>query len=385
MDPHKKIRVLVYGDNGGSGGYVRYCKGLFGSGATPQDLEVIFVCSTPFYERLKPLDAGIKVIHHPWLASSARIYRYLWHVFVYPAIALRNSPDVEFYPSGQLRILFRRATSVTACHNLLLFDPVELDQIEEKQKRQGYELIRDRQAQAFQKAAGVIFSSDYSKKFISKTVPAIQSSCVVPLGVEKDFFVDRFAASNGPALKLLYVSPAFPYKHHQEVVQAIKILRDEMHHNVCLRLVGGGVPEALQKLKTMIAREEASEFVELVGFVSNNELIEEYRNTDVFVFASSCEAFGITLLEAMAAGLPIACSELVGLPDILKDAGEYFEPRDPRSIANALNKLILNKENREKFGEKARQYAAEFTWQRSAEMTYAFIRQVYEQKKLSSR
>lgn len=55
------MRLIVYGDIGGSGGYVRYCKGLLGSKSIPKDIEVWFISSMPFYERLAPLDPEIKV------------------------------------------------------------------------------------------------------------------------------------------------------------------------------------------------------------------------------------------------------------------------------------------------------------------------------------
>lgn len=379
MSNTKKLRVLVYGDIGGSGGYIRYCKGLFGSGATPKDHEITLVCSTSFYEQLMPLDAGIKVVHHSWPASPSRLHRYLWHLILFPKIICEYSPDVEFYPSGQLRLLFRRAKTVTACHNLLLFDPVELAHIDEKQRRQ-YEFYRDRQSKSFQGASGVIFSSQYSKDIVTKALPSIRSSCVVPLGVEQEFSTgNESSKTGGSSVNLLYVSPLFPYKHHQEVILAVKMLRKEIGQDLRLRLVGGGSLDAERKLNAFVIREEASGFIDRVGFVSNNELIEEYRKANIFIFASSCEAFGITLLEAMAASLPIACSERVGLPDILMDAGEYFNPDDSCSIADALRRLISDNEHRRKLGEKAFRYSQEYTWERSAQQTFEFIRQIAEQ------
>jgi glycosyltransferase involved in cell wall biosynthesis len=379
MTNQKKLKVLVYGDIGGSGGYVSYCKGLFGSGVTPKDLEIIFVCSTSFYEQIKPLDDGIKVVHHSWLSSPSRFYRYLWHLVIYPNIVRANSPDVEFYPSGQLRILFRRACTVTSSLNLLLFDPLELARMGmgDKQKQKNLEIYRDHQSRSFHQASGVIFCSEYSRNVISRLIPSIRSSCVVPLGVEPDFCIGpKTSLANSLQTNLLYVSPLLPYKHHQEVIQAIKTLRKELNKDLQLRLVGNGSAEANEKLETYISSEGASTYVNLIGFVDDNSLVELYRKADMFIFASSCEAFPIILVEAMRAHLPIACSELVGLPDILKDAGEYFDPRDPHSIANALRKLILNKESRKYLGEKAYDYSLKFTWERSAQQTFSFIRQI---------
>ena len=92
------MKLLVYGDIGGSGGYVRYCKGLFASKVIPNDIKIWFVCSLPLYEKLKPLDPEVTVITHPWILSEHRIYRYLWHLWVYPRLVKRIKPDIEFYP-----------------------------------------------------------------------------------------------------------------------------------------------------------------------------------------------------------------------------------------------------------------------------------------------
>lgn len=381
MNNPKKLRVLVYGDIGGSGGYIRYCKGLFGSGVSPKNVEVIFVCSTSFYEKLKPLDDGIIVKHHNWPSSPSRLKRYLWHLIIYPKIIKEYSPDVEFYPSGQLRLFFRLAPTVAACHNLLLFDLLEMTRMGNKKTQRIYWNYRDHQMRSFRKASGVIFSSKYSQNMVIKSIPSIRSSCVVPLGVEPNFCKGlKKSNRNDDQLILLYVSPLWPYKHHQEVIQAIKTLRRDLQIDLQLRLIGSGSLQATNKIKVLIESEDSSKFINLQGFVDDNTLMKEYMNADIFIFASSCEAFGITLVEAMRAHLPIACSDRTGLPDILKDAGEYFNPEDSNSIAIALSKLITDEVHRSELGEKAYQYSTDYTWKTCAERTFSFLKQIAENK-----
>jgi glycosyltransferase involved in cell wall biosynthesis len=106
------------------------------------------------------------------------------------------------------------------------------------------------------------------------------------------------------------------------------------------------------------------------------ELLSEYQKTDIFVFASSSETFGITVLEAMGARLPIACSDRTGLPEILKDAGVYFNPEEPSSIAEAIRQLIESVELRKMLGERAYQYALNYRWDRCSSETINFIKEV---------
>ena len=76
--------------------------------------------------------------------------------------------------------------------------------------------------------------------------------------------------------------------------------------------------------------------------LSHKETLKWYHQVDLFAFASSCETFGISLLEAMASGLPIASSNRGPMVEILKDAGIYFNPENPTSIANSLKMLLLD-------------------------------------------
>lgn len=377
MTTADRLRILVYGDIGGSGGYSRYCKGLFGSNDTPKDIDVLFVCSQSFFEQIKPLDEEIKVIASSWMESTNRMKRYLWHLILYPQIVRNYSPQIEFYPSGQLRVYFRKATTVAACHNLLLFDDLELSRMGDLRLRKVYNVYKNNQKRSFKNASGVIFSSEYSQNLVIEKIPSISTSTVVPLGVEEissDKSVRNFDISK--RINLLYVSPLWPYKHHKEVIQAVRGLREQKLYDLHLLLIGSGIPSEIRVLHEIIKKENASNYVTHIKYVDEDELLKAYEEADVFIFASSCEAFGITLVEAMRAKLPIACSNLVGLPSILKDAGEYFNPSDPISISIAIDSLLKDKNLREKLGEKAYQYSLFYTWKRCSNLTYSFLRKI---------
>ncbi len=79
------------------------------------------------------------------------------------------------------------------------------------------------------------------------------------------------------------------------------------------------------------------------------------------------------LLEGMAAGLPIACSDRGPMPEVLGDAGVYFNPEDPASIAKAIRHLIESPELREQKAQAAFQRAQQYSWARCAEETFGFL------------
>jgi len=373
------VRLLIYGDIGGSGGFVRHCKGLLGTGAIPSDMDIYFVCSTQFYEKLGRLDDGVRVITHHWPASRTRLKRYLWHLWAYPRLVRRLRPDVEFFPSGQLRVYLRKSVAVTMCRNLLPFDRAELEHYRGTPEYELFLRYRRNHAASFRRSAGVIFVSRHSREVVTSQVSGIRMSTVVPHGLDEAFRIQESRSYDiGSVVTVLYVSYLYHYKHGPELVRAVGLTRNQTGLNVRLRLVGGVSTSAAGPLERAIRQENAGGHVELIGPLDTKALLPEYRNADIFVFASSCECFPNTLLEAMGARLPIASSDRVGLPDILRDAGVYFDPESPESIAGTLTSLATNEEKRRICGQKAYERSIDFTWKRCAEETFAFLRRVWE-------
>ena len=373
------MKVLVYGEAGGSGGYVRYCRGLFGSGATPLDWDVCFCCSTHLREALGPLDANVRIIADPSIASRWKFWRCAWHLVKYPLLAARFNADLEFYPAGYIRPPYRRVATVATCHNLLLFDMEELRQHGTEAEQRVALRTRKRQSKTFSRASGVIFLNPISGDQVMKAVPGIKERTIISHGLDQIFRRDDQRAYNlEKIITVLYVSSVFSYKHHPEVVQAIMDLRHRTGLDIRLRLIGRSGIGAGATLDKTIRKLDAEHVVTLVDEMDTPLLVDEYRQADLFCFASSCETFGITLVEAMAARLPIACSNRSDLPHILRDAGIYFDPTDPSSIAGALETLISDEDIRRTLGERASTYSQDYTWRGCAEATVAFLQRVYK-------
>ena len=112
-----------------------------------------------------------------------------------------------------------------------------------------------------------------------------------------------------------------------------------------------------------------------------NELYKVYHQADAFVFASSCETFGQILLEAMASGLPIACSNRSAMPEVLGNAGIYFDPESPDQIADALTMLLKDHDLRAMLAQEAYDRAREYSWERCAKETFSFLAEVIKTNK----
>ena len=248
--------------------------------------------------------------------------------------------------------------------------------------------ILEVQKRAFRFADATIFLTQHAATRIQKYCGAIADFTVIPHGVG-EVFKQTTATSVWPErkdrpIRCLYVSPVLEYKHQWVVVKAIKRLRDE-GHNITLTLLGGGGKRAKQKLFRQIALSDpAHEFVEVLEFLPHEEIPGRIADADIFVFASGCETFGISLLEAMAVGVPIACSNQSSLPETLQDGGEYFTPTDEVSIANALKTLISDPAKRQHVAARARMLSESYSWSRCASQTWRFIVQTYQRALRSS-
>jgi glycosyltransferase involved in cell wall biosynthesis len=188
---------------------------------------------------------------------------------------------------------------------------------------------------------------------------------VAPLGVTLDAVApaldvrERLGLGDGPVL--LSVSAKRPHKNLMRLLEAVALLDEQP----VVVLPGYPTPHEAE----LRARAEALGVRAVFpAWVSPEDLEGLYAVADAFVFPSLAEGFGLPVLEAMARGVPVACSDRSSLPEVAGDAALLFDPEDPRAIADALRRLPAEAERLRAAGQ-AR--AATFTWERCAEETVA--------------
>lgn len=184
---------------------------------------------------------------------------------------------------------------------------------------------------------------------------------VISHGVEEAFFaLDR----QNIEPYLLCVSTLHPHKNLDRLIRAFAC------HKRDVRLVLAGMRGFhTASLDKLIAELGVGESVQLTGWIPREELHRLYERACAFVFPSTFEGFGMPVLEAMAAAIPVACSDIPPLREVADEAVLYFDPLDEAAIAAALDRIVSDEPLRHSLAQAGPERARQFTWKRAAERT----------------
>ena len=176
-----------------------------------------------------------------------------------------------------------------------------------------------------------------------------------------------------PERFMLFVGQIYPAKNFGGILRALSGLRGRLPH----KLVVAGEPrsdyeEELGLMDQLGLRDD----VVFTGWLPQEELPVLYSLADVFVFPSLYEGFGIPLLEAMACGCPIVTADVGSPPEVTDGAAVLVDPRDPRGIAEAIERVAQDPGLRRDLVERGLARVRGFTWERCARETLAVLETV---------
>ncbi len=346
-----------------------------------------------------PSEFGIKAVHvwadrqlldqlpdQPWLVkhdanprSSNLIGQLIWQATRLSEELKTHGCQILFSTDASTLCTFK--PMVVLSQDLLSYEPGIIQCFGYGFRRLRLIAILIAQNLAFRRADACIFLTRYSAELIQRSCGRLRSFRCIPHGVD-DVYRDStpiaaWPTTDGDSIKCIYVSNAEMYKLQWKVVEAVSLLR-ESGYNISLLLVGGGSGPAQRRLrKSMLKFDPKEEYVHQTQFLSQFALISHLEQSNIFIFASQCEAFGITMLEGMALGLPIACSNRSSLPEILQDGGIYFDPMDSKSIVDAIQILISSPSVRQSLACRAKELSRQYTWGRCANDTWSYIVDTY--------
>lgn len=337
-------------------------------------------------------DTLAKLPDHPSLIKKTPFWvnlpfglRIVWQVCFSSYYVKKYGCNILFSPGGVLP-LFLGVPYVAMSQNMLLFEPEQALLFGRlSPMRLKFYVLRLIQTVSFTKAQGLIFLTHYAKQAISHQLVKLSAPTrVIPHGIDTRFFAHvpnkkKEGWTESAPLRLLYVSPVFPYKHQIEVLQAVARLRMQGKH-ISISFVGG-VSGGYGKKFLKALRVLNDSAIRFFGHVPQSLIHDLYHTHDAFVFASSCENLPNIILEAMAAGLPIISSCKGPMPEVISDYGIYFNPYSDESIANAIDRVYLNYEISQIMAASAQEVARRFSWDKTAKETCEFISLIFRKHK----
>lgn len=202
-----------------------------------------------------------------------------------------------------------------------------------------------------------IVASSYSEAALK--FDGINTSCIfkIPYGVDENKFLLPKREYNGKKLNVLFVGEVNQRKGIKQVLEAAKTLNDS---NICFDIIGLGREYCSDLYKPYEG------YVNFLGRVPFDVLLDKLSSSHIFVFPTMGEGFGLVILEAMAAGLPVVTTRNCGGPDIINEGNNGFiiNVGDSKSLAQKIMWFKNHPEECKNMSFNAIATAREYTWQR---------------------
>lgn len=173
---------------------------------------------------------------------------------------------------------------------------------------------------------------------------------------------------------IYYPAAGWPHKNHKALFAALRLMIKDYGFDG--KLVLTGIAGQIQDgIAAEIERLDLGNVVKILGYLPYSELPYLYSLARLMVFPSLFEGFGIPLVEAMACGCPVVCSNATSLPEVAGEAGIYFNPDSPEEIAEKVWGAWASDEKLVEMRDKGLERVKEFNWERTAYQTIEVYRE----------
>ncbi len=320
----------------------------------------------------------IELSESPTQAASAEGRRSVSDMLRMGRGVSRETLDIFFYPSVYTYFpVFNRAKKMVAIHDVIAEKYPEL--IFSNRKNRFFWNMKTRLA--VWQADRILTVSEFSKQGIAGHfgLPPEQID-VVSEGSADAFrplddrqYLGEHLARFGLAADsrfILYVGGIAPHKNIAVLVDAFLRLQETGGHtDTRLVLVGDYSDDVFlidEKMKRLKDNPALRDKVVFAGYVEDEDLNTLYNAATVFVLPSFCEGFGLPALEAMSCGTVVIGSNTTSIPEVVGDAGLFFDPHDDRELADCLRRVLDDDSLRHELEGRSLRRAATFSWERSA-------------------
>lgn len=348
----------------------------------PTKLGITKIHLWAFKEILDKLPKRNWLIIHTSSYINGNIFKQIfWQRFILPRVGKKLNCSIFLNTDASTFLPF--SPSVTMSRDALSFEHQEMQRYFPTLKYLRLLIIKYVQIISLKYSQGTIFLTKYHKKLLENYTGKLTNSKIIPHGVNRKFIdIGKEKLLKNKKVKILYVSNIALYKHQWNVVYALSSISKKTCIEIDLILAGASDNGKAQRLLDN-AISKKSEFLKviLLGHLNEVQMINNIKKSNMFVFASSCETISNTLIQGMASGLPIACSNRGPLPEVLGKDCIFFDPENIVSIEKAIMRLIDDKTLRLDLAKKLKYRSKKFNWETSAKSTYVHLIDTYKEFK----
>jgi glycosyltransferase involved in cell wall biosynthesis len=359
--------IVINGLSARMGGGQTYLYNLLTNMPNTIELKIILLVSVEFNlprtnnVEIRKIDNGVK---NP-------ILRGLWERFYLPIILKRESADVLFCPGGVVSTKAPyNCKTVTMFRNMIPFDNKVRRELTTLQQKVRNFILYYIMLNSMKKSDLTIFISMHASDVINSLIQ-VKDFVIIPHGINDEFRLKKEKLEyNSTQDYFLYVSKFDSYKHQLEVIKGYNRLSIDLKNKYQLYLVGEFDKDLTPICENYVKDNHLEKNVVFLNAVAYLDLPKMYQNSKFNIFASSCENCPNIMLEALASGRPLICSDVEPMPEFGSDSVVYFSPYSPESIYQSMMVILENEEICNHFALKVIDQSIHFNWQASAKKTW---------------
>lgn len=321
----------------------------------------------------------------PTRAASASGYRSVSDLVKMGKVVSSTKLDIFFYPSVYTYFpIWSRAKKLVAIHDVI---PEKYPHLVFQTKK--HQLFWNLKTWLAVRQADMILTvSDFSKRGIAEHFGLDDARIrVVTEGSNPSFgpvasqsllqeTLSRYGLSADSRF-VLYVGGIAPHKNLSALVGAfLKLLKKPRFGDLKLVMVGDYENDVFlmdERLKLTMSRPDFRQSIIFTGYIPDEALNGFYNAAQVFVLPSFCEGFGLPALEAMSCGTVVIGSNTTSLPEVVGDAGLFFDPNNEEELQACLETVIGDERLRKDLEQRSRVRAGTFSWRKSADQTLSVL------------
>lgn len=296
-----------------------------------------------YWRKIEVLEWLIKARHHYRRLLENNNYNLVHAFFGFPTgwLCYRSADELPY-------IISLRGSDVPGQHARLQLD---------------YKILSPVFRNIWENADAIVANSRGLKNRALKFLPSVLIE-TIPNGVDLRLFTPAENKPRDAKIKLLTVGRLSVTKRIEILIDAVRIFRDA-GYNVHLTIVGGGLLQ--NRLKSIVAAAKLDDRIEITGRIEQENLLQIYRQNDIFVSATQQEGMSNAMLEAMACGLPIVTTACEGIEELIADNGIVVGQPNAQAIADSVKLIADNEQLYNKMCAQARTRAEQFNWKNVAD------------------